>query len=182
MAGLRPLGTVMCIVAILAGSMLLGSAAHAEQGSSTARRPNDLTVHPFATFVIEASRRFRVPETLDTRRHARRKRWRTASSIEKGRHVTDADYARNMDRVTVSLTVLASTPTTPMTTSRLVQYTSVSSTIVTDARRGSSPPTMQDLDATNGHLATGRAPPHQTWRTSRRSPRSSRANRLTRRP
>ena len=32
------------------------------------------------------------------------------------------------------------------------------------------------------HLATGRAPPHQTWRTSRRSPRSSRANRLTRKP
>ena len=39
-------------------------------------------------------------------------------------------------------------PYDPMTTSRLIQYTSVSSTIVT-ARRGSSPPTMQDLDATN---------------------------------
>jgi hypothetical protein len=62
MAGLRPLGTVMCIVAILAASMLLGGAAHAGQGSSTTRRPNDLTVHPFATFVIEASRRFGVPE------------------------------------------------------------------------------------------------------------------------
>ena len=53
---------VMCIVAILAASMLLGGAAHAGQGSSTTRRPNDLTVHPFATFVIEASRRFRVPQ------------------------------------------------------------------------------------------------------------------------
>lgn len=62
MAGLRPLGTVMCIVAILAASMLLGGAAHAGQGSSTTSRPNGLTVHPFAAFVIEASRCFCVPE------------------------------------------------------------------------------------------------------------------------
>jgi hypothetical protein len=62
MAGLRSLGTVMCIVAILAASMPLGGAAHAEQESSTTRGPNGLTVHPFAAFVIEASRRFGVPE------------------------------------------------------------------------------------------------------------------------
>ena len=37
--------------------------------------------------------------TLFTRRHARRKRWRTA----RGAHVTDADYAGNMERVAVSL-------------------------------------------------------------------------------
>jgi soluble lytic murein transglycosylase-like protein len=62
MAGFRSLRTAMCIVAILAASMLLGGAAHAEQGSSTTRRPNGLTVHPFAAFVIEASRRLSVPE------------------------------------------------------------------------------------------------------------------------
>jgi soluble lytic murein transglycosylase-like protein len=40
----------------------VGRAANVEQGSSTTRRPNGLTVHPFAAYVIEASRRFSVPE------------------------------------------------------------------------------------------------------------------------
>jgi hypothetical protein len=40
----------------------VGRCSARRQGSSTTRRPNGLTVHPFATFVIEASRRFCVPE------------------------------------------------------------------------------------------------------------------------
>ncbi len=62
MAALRSLGTMLCIVAILASSLLLNGAAHAEQGSSATRRPNDLSLRPFAAFVTEASRRFGVPE------------------------------------------------------------------------------------------------------------------------
>src|SRR5450631_3478722 len=50
------------IVAILAASMLSGGPAHAEQGSSATRRPNDLSVRPFAAFVTEASKRFGGPE------------------------------------------------------------------------------------------------------------------------
>ena len=45
----------------------------------------------------------RYTGALDTRGHARRKRWQTANSIAKGCHGTDADYAGNMDRVAVSL-------------------------------------------------------------------------------
>jgi hypothetical protein len=62
MAALRSLGTMLCVVAILASSLLLNGAAHAEQGSSVTRRPNDLSLRPFAAFVTEASRRFSVPE------------------------------------------------------------------------------------------------------------------------
>jgi Transglycosylase SLT domain len=62
MAALRSLRTMLCIVVILAASMLSSGAAHAEQESSATRRPHDLSVHPFAAFVTEASNRFSVPE------------------------------------------------------------------------------------------------------------------------
>jgi soluble lytic murein transglycosylase-like protein len=62
MAALRHLGTILCIVVIFAASMLSSGAAHAEQESSATRRPNDLSVPPFAAFVTEASKRFGVPE------------------------------------------------------------------------------------------------------------------------
>jgi soluble lytic murein transglycosylase-like protein len=62
MAALRSLGTMLCIVAILAASMLSSGAARAEQESSATRRPNDLSVRPFAAFVAEASKRFSLPE------------------------------------------------------------------------------------------------------------------------
>jgi hypothetical protein len=62
MAALRSLGTTLCIVVILAASMLSSGAAHAEQESSATRRPNELSVRPFAAFVTEASKRFGVPE------------------------------------------------------------------------------------------------------------------------
>jgi soluble lytic murein transglycosylase-like protein len=52
----------MCIVVILAASMLSSGAAHSEQESSATRRPNELSVRPFAAFVTEASKRFGVPE------------------------------------------------------------------------------------------------------------------------
>jgi soluble lytic murein transglycosylase-like protein len=62
MAGLRSVGRMLCIVVILATSMLSSGAAHAEQESLATRRPNDLSVRPFAAFVTEASKRFGVPD------------------------------------------------------------------------------------------------------------------------
>ena len=62
MAALRSLGTMLCIVVILAASMLSSGAAHAEQESSATRRPNVSSVLPFAAFVTEASKRFALPE------------------------------------------------------------------------------------------------------------------------
>ena len=62
MAALRSLGTMLCIVVILAASMLSSGAAHAEQESSATRRPNALSLLPLAAFVTEASKRFGVPE------------------------------------------------------------------------------------------------------------------------
>jgi soluble lytic murein transglycosylase-like protein len=53
---------MLCIVVILAASMLPSGTAHAEQESSATRRPNELSVRPFAAFVTEASKRFGVPE------------------------------------------------------------------------------------------------------------------------
>jgi hypothetical protein len=53
---------MLCIVVILATSMLSSGAAHAEQESLATRRPNELSVLPFAAFVTEASKRFGVPE------------------------------------------------------------------------------------------------------------------------
>jgi hypothetical protein len=62
MAALRSLRTMLCIVMILAASMLSSGVAHAAQESSATRRQNDLSVRPFAAFVTEASNRFGVPE------------------------------------------------------------------------------------------------------------------------
>jgi soluble lytic murein transglycosylase-like protein len=62
MAALRSLGTMLCIVVILAASMLASGAAHAEQESSATRLPNALSLLPFAAFVSEASKRFALPE------------------------------------------------------------------------------------------------------------------------
>jgi soluble lytic murein transglycosylase-like protein len=62
MAALRSLGKMLCIVVILAASMLASGAAHAEQEPSARQRPHSLSVRPFAAFVTEASKRFRVPE------------------------------------------------------------------------------------------------------------------------
>jgi soluble lytic murein transglycosylase-like protein len=61
-AALRSLGTMLCIVVILAASMLSSGASHAEQESSATRRLNELSARPFAAFVTEASKRFGVPE------------------------------------------------------------------------------------------------------------------------
>jgi hypothetical protein len=60
MAALRSIRRMLCIVMILAASMLSSGTAHAE--SSATRRPNELSVRPFAAFVTEASKRFSVPE------------------------------------------------------------------------------------------------------------------------
>jgi Transglycosylase SLT domain len=62
MAALRSVGRMLCIVVILAASMLSSGTAHAEQESLATRRPNELSVRPFAAFVTEASKRFGVPE------------------------------------------------------------------------------------------------------------------------
>jgi soluble lytic murein transglycosylase-like protein len=62
MAALRSLGTMLCIVVILAASILASGAAHAEQESSATRRPSALSLLPFAAFVTEASKRFALPE------------------------------------------------------------------------------------------------------------------------
>jgi soluble lytic murein transglycosylase-like protein len=62
MAALRSLGRMLCIVVILAATMLASGAAHAEQESSATRRPNALSLLPFAAFVTEASKRFALPE------------------------------------------------------------------------------------------------------------------------
>jgi soluble lytic murein transglycosylase-like protein len=61
MAALRLLGRKLCIVVILAASILASGAAHAEQEPSATRRPNALSL-PFAAFVTEASKRFALPE------------------------------------------------------------------------------------------------------------------------
>jgi soluble lytic murein transglycosylase-like protein len=62
MAALRSLGTMLCIVVILAASILSSGTAHADQESSATQQPNDLSVRPFAALVTEASKRFRVPQ------------------------------------------------------------------------------------------------------------------------
>jgi hypothetical protein len=102
MAALRSLGTTLCIVVILAASMLSSGAAHAEQESSPTRRPSELSVRPFAAFVTEASKRFGVPEHW-IRAVMHRKQRQTASSIKKGRHGIDANHAKDLDRIARSL-------------------------------------------------------------------------------
>lgn len=62
MAALRSLGSMACILAIFASSMLFCDAAHAEQALSATHRANDLPIDPLAAFITEASKRFAVPE------------------------------------------------------------------------------------------------------------------------
>jgi hypothetical protein len=62
MTALRYLRTMLCVVVILAASMLSSGLAHAEQEPSATRRPNEFYVRLFAAFVTDASKRFGVPE------------------------------------------------------------------------------------------------------------------------
>jgi len=62
MAALRPLWSLLCIVTVLAASMLSCSAARAGQASPATHQASGKSFHPFAAFVTEASRRFAVPE------------------------------------------------------------------------------------------------------------------------
>ena len=62
MAALRSLGVALCIVVLLAASMLSGGVARAGQVSLPKHRASALAADPFAAFVTEASRRFAVPE------------------------------------------------------------------------------------------------------------------------
>jgi len=61
-AALRSLRRMLCIVVILAASMLSSGTAHAEQESTATRRPSESSVRPYAAFATEASKRFSVPE------------------------------------------------------------------------------------------------------------------------
>jgi transglycosylase-like protein with SLT domain len=61
-AGLRALGTMLCIGAIFALPILCGGVAHAEPALSATHRVRNLSIDPFAAFVSEASKRFAVPE------------------------------------------------------------------------------------------------------------------------
>jgi soluble lytic murein transglycosylase-like protein len=62
MAALRSLGATVCFVMVLASSMLLNGAAHAGRASPPTHRVSGESLHPFAAFVSEASKRFAVPE------------------------------------------------------------------------------------------------------------------------
>jgi soluble lytic murein transglycosylase-like protein len=62
MSVLRSLGRMLCFVAMLASSMMLSNAAYARQASQPSHRASSQSLHPFAAFVTEASRRFSVPE------------------------------------------------------------------------------------------------------------------------
>jgi soluble lytic murein transglycosylase-like protein len=61
-AALRSLGTVACVVTIVALSTLVSYAAHGAQASSAMHPASGLSVDPFAAFITEASRRFAIPE------------------------------------------------------------------------------------------------------------------------
>jgi soluble lytic murein transglycosylase-like protein len=62
MAALRSLGTVLCFVTILSASMLWSGAAYAGRVQQPTHRASSESLHPFAAFVTEASRRFAIPE------------------------------------------------------------------------------------------------------------------------
>jgi hypothetical protein len=59
---LRSLGTMLCVVMVLATPTLSSSAAHARQASPATHRASGKSFHPFAAFVSEASKRFTIPE------------------------------------------------------------------------------------------------------------------------
>lgn len=62
MAALRCLRILLCIVTVLAVLVLSSSSAHARQALPATPRASSESLHPFAAFVREASRRFTVPE------------------------------------------------------------------------------------------------------------------------
>jgi Transglycosylase SLT domain len=62
MATLRSQWVMLLIVLIVASSMQMCGAAHAEPTSSDTDRGGSQPVDPFANFVVEASKRFAVPE------------------------------------------------------------------------------------------------------------------------
>jgi hypothetical protein len=62
MGPLRSLGKMLCIVTILAASILTCHVAHAGQVLPAKHRASARSVDTFAAFVTEASRRFAVPE------------------------------------------------------------------------------------------------------------------------
>jgi len=59
---LQCLQILLCMVAVLAVPVLSSSSAHARQASPATPRASDESLHPFAAFVEEASRRFTIPE------------------------------------------------------------------------------------------------------------------------
>jgi hypothetical protein len=66
MAALRSLGTMLCIVVILAASILSSGTAHADQESSATRRPNALSVLILAgaAYIRELYDRYGAPGVL----------------------------------------------------------------------------------------------------------------------
>ena len=62
MAALRSLKVALCILALLAASMLLSGAARAGQASPLTHRASTRSIDSLTAFVTEASRRFAVPE------------------------------------------------------------------------------------------------------------------------
>ena len=136
MAALRSLRSMLCAVMVLAAPMLSCSAAHAGQASPATHRASGKSFHPLAAFVTEASRRFSVPE-----------HWiRAVMRVESG----EKSRARSRKGATGLMQIEPKTWTELRARHGLGAdpYISANSTIVT-ARRGSSPPTMQGLDATN---------------------------------
>jgi hypothetical protein len=147
MAALRSVGRMLSVVVILAASMLLSGAAHAEQEPLATRRPNNSSVLPFAAFVTEASKRLGVPEHwMRAVMHA--------ESGEKSRARSQKGAMGLMQIMPGTWTELraryslGADPYDPVTTSWLALHTSANSTTAM-ARPGSSLPTMPDLDATN---------------------------------
>ena len=61
-AALRSLGTMACVVTIVALSTLVSDAAHGAEASSAMQPASGLPVDRFAAYITEASRRFAVPE------------------------------------------------------------------------------------------------------------------------
>jgi soluble lytic murein transglycosylase-like protein len=62
MGALRCLRMLFCIVTVLAVPVLSSSSAHARQALPATPRASSESLHPFAAFVREASRRFTVPK------------------------------------------------------------------------------------------------------------------------
>jgi hypothetical protein len=147
MAALRSFGTMLCIVAILAAPMLSSGALHAEQESSATRRPNDLSVRPFAAFVTEASKRFDVPE-----------QWiRSVMQVESGakQRALSSKGAMGlmqiMRKTWTELRVRYGLGTDPYDPRDNILAGAAYMRELYDryGAPGSSPPTMRDLDATN---------------------------------